>query len=171
MDTSKNETLKVDFGAINGRNVGTLELLNRTILPVRYSDKVYDEILTTPKEFTKFAYYKSMVVGAICGRLEEKAKGTVKLYIMTLGTLPAYRGRGVGSQLLQSLMDGTKQFRDIEEIYLHVQTNNSSAISFYKKFGFQVTGELKNYYKNIPPPLDCFILTKAVPKETAITVV
>merc|ERR1712216_593058 len=144
-----------------GRNIGTLKLLNETILPVRYSTKVYHEILTTPKEFTKFAYYKSMVVGAICARLEEKSKGTVKLYIMTLGTLTPYRGHGVGSQLLQSLLDGTSESpEDIKEIYLHVQTNNTTALAFYKKFGFEVTGELQNYYKNIPPPLDCFILTK-----------
>lgn len=172
MSTSKADTLskaqrklKVDFGGINERNIGTLKLLNETILPVRYSDKVYNEILTTPKEFTKFAYYKSIVVGAICGRLEEKPKETFKLYIMTLGTLPAYRGRGIGSQLLTSLMEGTKEYRDIEEIYLHVQTNNSNAISFYKKFGFEVTGEIKGYYKNIPPPLDCFILAKKIASE------
>ena len=115
--------VQVAFGGINERNVGTLKSLNGTILPVRYSNKVYDEILTTPKEFTKFGvvaysahcllllypcrasavhyifpagYYKSLVLGAICARLEEKTKGTVKLYIMTLGTLPAYRGHGVG---------------------------------------------------------------------------
>ena len=46
--------VQVAFGGINERNIGTLKLLNETILPVRYSNKVYDEILTTPKEFTKF---------------------------------------------------------------------------------------------------------------------
>ena len=63
-------------------------------------------------------------------------------------------------------MNGASQYPAVKEIFLHVQTNNTTVIAFYKKFGFEVTGELKNYYNNIPPPLDCFILTKTLPLDT-----
>ncbi|KAH1057347.1 hypothetical protein J1N35_035412 [Gossypium stocksii] len=49
--------------------------------------------------------------------------------------------------------------QNILEIYLHVQTNNEDAINFYKKFGFEITETIKNYYTNIDP-LDCFVLAK-----------
>lgn len=51
--------------------------------------------------------------------------------------------------------------QNISEIYLHVQTNNEDAISFYKKFGFEITETIQNYYTNITPP-DCYVLTKYI---------
>ncbi|KAH1107686.1 hypothetical protein J1N35_011454 [Gossypium stocksii] len=52
-----------------------------------------------------------------------------------------------------------KRKQNIPETYLHVQTNNEDPINFYKKFGFEITETIKNYYTNIDPP-DCFVLTK-----------
>lgn len=49
--------------------------------------------------------------------------------------------------------------QNISEIYLHVQTNNDDAIAFYKKFGFEITDTIQNYYANITPP-DCYVLSK-----------
>lgn len=63
-----------------------------------------------------------------------------------------------GTKLLNHVLDlCTKQ--NIKEIYLHVQTSNEDAINFYKKFGFEVTDTIQNYYTNITP-LDCYVLTK-----------
>ncbi|KAL5997469.1 hypothetical protein ACLOJK_008399 [Asimina triloba] len=51
--------------------------------------------------------------------------------------------------------------QNISEIYLHVQTNNEDVINFYKKFGFEITDTIQNYYTNIFPP-DCYVLTKFI---------
>lgn len=51
--------------------------------------------------------------------------------------------------------------QNISEIYLHVQTNNDDAIAFYKKFGFEITQTIHNYYMNITPP-DCYVLMKFI---------
>ena len=68
-----------------------------------------------------------MLVGGIACRYE---KGTTpgaptRLYIMTLGVLAPYRGRGVGQRLLlralaEALREGTAS-----EVYLHVQARGS----------------------------------------------
>ena len=52
----------------------------------------------------------------------------------------------------------TKQ--NVSEIYLHVQTNNEDAIKFYKKFGFDITDTIPDYYINIEPR-DCYVVTKS----------
>ncbi|TFJ82658.1 hypothetical protein NSK_006082 [Nannochloropsis salina CCMP1776] len=84
-----------------------------------------------------------------------------KLYIMTLGVQAAHRGRGIGSQLLTSVLQATRRpphANRIREIYLHVQTSNADAIHFYSKFGFETRSRIQNYYKRIEPP-DCFVLS------------
>ena len=87
---------------------------------------------------------------------------------MTLAVLAAYRSRGAGSKLVQSILeyyethknDPSHEMYHVNEITLHVQTSNQDAIKFYvDKFGF-CQGELvQNYYRRIDPP-DCYVLSK-----------
>jgi len=104
-------------------------------------------------------------------RAPRRTKRRRRLYIMTLGVQAAYRGQGIGSRLLTSVLDAATRppqcssndpcDLDIEEIYLHVQTSNADAINFYSKFGFVTREIIKNYYKRIEPP-DCYILSKTL---------
>jgi predicted GNAT family N-acyltransferase len=53
-----------------------------------------------------------------------------------MAVLPAYRRRGIGGQLLGSLLEAGKS-KGITQFVLHAQL---SAISFYKQFGFIAQG-------------------------------
>ncbi|KAG1367567.1 N-alpha-acetyltransferase 50 [Cocos nucifera] len=66
----------------------------------------------------------------------------------------------LGTKLLTHVLDLSSK-QNISEIYLHVQTNNDDAIGFYKKFGFEITDTIQNYYANITPP-DCYVLSKTI---------
>ena len=44
-------------------------------------------------------------------------------------------------------------------MYLHVQSNNESALEFYKKHDFQVLEKLEDYYTDLDPP-HCYVLMK-----------
>ncbi|CAN1325159.1 N-alpha-acetyltransferase 50 [Linum perenne] len=70
----------------------------------------------------------------------------------------------LGTKLLNHVLDLSGK-QNIAEIYLHVQTNNEEAINFYKKFGFEITETIKNYYTNITPP-DCYVVKKVVAPQT-----
>lgn len=94
-------------------------------------------------------------------------KGKYRLYIMTLGVLAAYRGRGIGTQLIQSVLDHVAEHNQqphnqIDQVALHVQISNQDAIRFYTtRFGF-VQGEMvENYYRRIEPP-HCYLLYKNI---------
>jgi len=66
-----------------------------------------------------------------CGRLQASGK------IGRLAVLPAYRGQGVGGQLLRYIVDHA--LADGQRgIYLHAQ---SQAIGFYTRCGFAAEGE------------------------------
>merc|ERR1719265_1234612 len=84
---------------------------------------------------------------------------------MTLSVLGPYKRRGIATQLIEWVLEKAeskeRQVDEIKEIYLHVQTSNEDALAFYKKYGFEITEEIKNYYKKIEPP-DCFVLRRAL---------
>ena len=109
------------------------------------------------------AYYSTdILVGAVCCRLEKKTEGSkdLKLYIMTLGVLAPYRSCGIGSKLLATVLDEADHDSSVDEAYLHVQTSNTDALDFYKRFGFEQREKICNYYKRIDPP-DCFVMVRS----------
>ncbi|PWA35091.1 N-alpha-acetyltransferase 50 [Artemisia annua] len=149
----------ISLDGVRDKNIMQLKKLNSVLFPVRYNDKYYADALAS-NEFTKLAYYNDICVGSIACRLEKKEGGAVRVYIMTLGVLAPYRGYGIGTKLLNHVIDLSGK-QNISEIYLHVQTNNEDAITFYKKFGFEITETIKNYYTKITPP-DCYVVTKYI---------
>lgn len=149
----------ISLDGLRDKNLMQLKKLNTALFPVRYNDKYYADALSSG-EFSKLAYFSDICVGSIACRLEKKEGGAVRVYIMTLGVLAPYRGLGIGSTLLNHVLELSAK-QNIGEIYLHVQTNNKDAISFYKKFGFEITETIQNYYTNITPP-DCYVVTKII---------
>ncbi|KAI7743313.1 hypothetical protein M8C21_030727 [Ambrosia artemisiifolia] len=156
-------SVTVSLDGVRDKNLMQLKRLNSVLFPVRYNDKYYADALAS-NEFTKLAYHSDICVGSIACRLEKKKDGAVRVYIMTLGVLAPYRG--LGTKLLNHVIDLSSK-ENIGEIYLHVQTNNEDAINFYKKFGFEITETIQNYYKRITPP-DCYVVTKYIGQPQSI---
>lgn len=63
----------------------------------------------------------------------------------------------LGKQLFEEVFSQVSKDKEIKYIYLHVQVGNSTALEFYKKYGFEVTETIKNYYTDIQPA-DCHLL-------------
>ena len=151
-----------------------LRKINTASFPIVYQEKFYGEVVEqNDPNLSKFALWRGNIVGAICTRITDLEQGDgKKLYIMTLAVLAAYRGRGIGSQLLQSVLDHCPQ-RRVRQISLHVHVSNRDAIRFYTdRFGFDQGALLENYYRRLDPP-HCYLLSKqiefAATSATAIT--
>jgi len=143
----------------------------QAIFPVRYDDKFYREAARDEnRDLIRLAFNHGTLIGAICCRLEandksrEQLKGLSRIYIMTLGVLAPYRGYGIGSKLLNTILAYAASRKDISDIFLHVQINNTDAMRLYKRFGFEVIGLLQCYYKRIEPA-DAYVLSKGVTPE------
>ncbi|KAK8660970.1 hypothetical protein V6N13_051874 [Hibiscus sabdariffa] len=145
-------------------NLMQLKKLNTGVFPVAFPDKYYDDALASG-EFSKLAYYRDICVGAIASRQDKKEDGSIRVYIMSVGVLPPYRGLGIAAKLLNHALDLCLK-QHIPEIFLHVQANNEGAIKLYKKFGFEITESVTNYSANVDPP-DFFALTKFIAPSQA----
>ncbi|CAG8533666.1 14237_t:CDS:2 [Ambispora leptoticha] len=171
LKTSRKQTTshRIALGDVTQNNMGQLKRLNSVLFPVHYTDRFYKDVLEVG-EFAKLAYFNDACVGGVCCR-KELIAGTPeksKLYIMTLGVLAPYRNLGLGTALLKHILEHAHSINSsptpqnhpkFTEVYLHVQTSNNEAISFYKKYDFEIVGTIQDYYKKITPP-DAYILSK-----------
>jgi ribosomal-protein-alanine N-acetyltransferase len=67
--------------------------------------------------------------------------------ILMLGVYPFHRNKGVGSNLIDVIINQCTR-RNIKLIQLEVRTKNQKAIQFYLKRKFIIYKTLFNYYKN-----------------------
>jgi len=74
--------------------------------------------------------------------------------ILDLAVLRNYRRHGLASFLLKYFLENISQ-SSVRAIFLEVRESNLPAIALYKKFGFQVAGPRRNYYRN---PDECALL-------------
>ena len=68
-------------------------------------------------------------------------------YLLNIAVLSEYRHKGYGKALLSVIMDLAKN-RDLLFVTLEVRKSNENAINLYKKAGFEITGERKDYYSD-----------------------
>lgn len=80
------------------------------------------------------------------GKKNHKANHVAEVF--HVGVLPAYTGKGSGKKLMNYLFDWVKSKTKIHRLQLFVYSDNTSAISFYTKFGFRIEGLMKDFTLN-----------------------
>jgi ribosomal protein S18 acetylase RimI-like enzyme len=88
------------------------------------------------------------VDGAPAGRMYVH-RGPSDIRIMDIALAPAFRGRGIGTSLLRTLMDEADASR--RKLSIHVEMNNP-ARSLYDRLGFLPAGEHGIYVLMERPP-------------------
>ena len=81
--------------------------------------------------------------GEIFGFLIIDMSGVLRGYIQDLGVAPAHRGMGIGNMLMD-FAEG-RIFRDSRNVFLCVSSFNSDGQLFYRKRGFEVVGEIREF--------------------------
>ena len=76
----------------------------------------------------------------------ERAKRYSHRATLSITVLRDCWGQGIGSQLMQKMVDFSKE-HGIDVISLEVRADNSRAIALYEKFGFERIGTYKKFFK------------------------
>ena len=69
-------------------------------------------------------------------------------HLLLLAVAPALRRRGVGTVLLQWL-ERTARVAGLRAIRLELRTANDAARAFYRRHGFEETGQISGYYQGL----------------------
>jgi len=127
--------------------------VNATTLPEHYSDYFYYEILNEFPNTFIVAEIGGEVVSYIMCRIEyglsviRRFGLARKGHIISIATMEAHRGKGVGTNLMQRAMDEMRK-GGCKEVFLEVRVTNEDAVRLYRNLGFQVTGTMQSYYKD-----------------------
>lgn len=68
--------------------------------------------------------------------------GNGNLYVRKIATSPKREGKGIGRKNMQYMEDFARQ-QGCPKICLDVYKKNTRAVEFYKKYGFEIKGEIK----------------------------
>uniref|UniRef100_A0A182RX08 N-alpha-acetyltransferase 60 n=1 Tax=Anopheles funestus TaxID=62324 RepID=A0A182RX08_ANOFN len=131
--------------------------------PIDYPLSWYVDITSSTRFFALAAIYNFSIIGLIVAeiksysKLNKEDRGILPEsmgrdaeigYILSLGVHRKYRQNGIGSLLLDSLINHltTAERHKVKAIFLHVLTTNRTAILFYERRGFVLHSFLPYYY-------------------------
>mmetsp|Transcript_19458 Transcript_19458/g.39031 ORF Transcript_19458/g.39031 Transcript_19458/m.39031 type:complete len:458 (+) Transcript_19458:80-1453(+) len=85
---------------------------------------------------------------------------TRMFYIMTLGTAREFRRAGLGSILVDRVLDMINKMPECGALYLHVITYNVGAIRLYERLGFSKVKEIEDYYSINNVNHNCYLYAR-----------
>ena len=92
------------------------------------------KFLTTPNTYGFIAKVGDKIVGfAYCYALQ-RPDGFVMFYLHTIGNLPNYQDKGIGSKLMKFIIDFAKKNK-FSELFVITDKGNPRACHLYEKFG------------------------------------
>ena len=91
-------------------------------------------------------------------------------HVMGLGlaVATAAQGQGVGSALMQALIDWADRWAQVLRVELTVFTDNAAAIALYRKFGFENEGTHRGYALRNGEFVDVLSMARIHPAPPAI---
>jgi len=107
-------------------------------------------VLSFPGIIRLKAVNDEKMVGFVAGEIRKPKE---LAWIATFGVLPAFRGLGVGSTLLEAC----EKALDVDRVRLSVRVGNNTAIRLYKSFGYQQVG---TWPKKFRGEVDAVVLEK-----------
>jgi len=127
--------------------------INLRTLPEHYSDYFYESLIAELPEAFVVAEISGKIIGYIMCKMEYgfsnfKKLGFVKKgHVGSVAVIDEYRGKGIGSELVNESLKGVKM-RQCGEMYLEVRCSNNDAVRLYEKLGFSINQRLKTYYRD-----------------------
>ena len=117
------------------------------------SELTDEKVITTLHAFAKeklgrylVAEYQGQIVGHAF--LESSSLQSLKhIADLNIAVHLGWQNKGVGTKLLDNMIEWAKTHSNLEKIHLNVRATNHIALSLYKKMGFQEEGRLKNRVK------------------------
>ncbi len=139
----------VCFRGVRSEDLVELRRLDDILFPVKYSSSFYHRLISD-EYLTILAFEENTgrLLAASTARTETISDcfASCEGYISTLGVLPSFRRKGLGSFLLRKMVELLILSRPCVSIKLHVKADNAAAVKMYKNEGFRLIEHLPEHY-------------------------
>ncbi|KAJ3435492.1 n-alpha-acetyltransferase 60 [Anaeramoeba flamelloides] len=151
------------FRKIKRSDIETLQELQNKVFGHKFSFRFLKPLIGSKLACLVFHKKTGELVGSITARVEIErnwfSKNKVKGYISSIGLALEHSGKGIGYNLLNHIVKYFVNAHQAQEIYLHTRQTNVRAVTFYKRYGFQITSKVAGYYSSRKTDPDAYIMT------------
>lgn len=147
----------IELLTIRAPNISDLEdivHLNRISLPENYPVAYFIELIKSWHETSCSAEVDGKVVGYIITRIERasispwRPRGKSQAHIISVAVSPDNRRQGIGSKMMNYIIDKVTNIENVEKITLEVRESNQGAVEMYKRLSFYIAKVLTRYYSD-----------------------
>jgi len=143
---------KIDIKPFSARDVKDATELEMQCFSSPWSEKGFQEAMLGGLSYFVAARSQGGDFLGYAGMYSAADEG----YIYNIAVCEKYRLMGIGSRLLENLLEYSKNL-ELRFLSLEVRVSNLSAVKFYEKLGFKNLGIRKNFYDF--PKEDAFIMS------------
>ncbi|PQE24467.1 hypothetical protein CJF30_00009967 [Rutstroemia sp. NJR-2017a BBW] len=156
------------------QHIQPLHRINSLLLPIPYPDAFYNAILSPPPGSTPvplsfsrvvlhhspFSPSEPKVIGSLICRLDPSPPSSppnhYSIYLQSLTLLSPHRHLGLATKLLDAVIGLATSTQvplgvKIEGLYAHVWVENTDALEWYLKRGFEKGELVEGYYRRLRP--------------------
>ena len=101
--------------------------------------------------------------GKLIGNIDLNGNQRLKLFhtgVVGMGIREQWRGKGVGTALLEAVIKWSEMNHYIKLLWLEVYDSNEAGKALYRKFGFQESGRMKNFFHEDNEFIDKITMTR-----------
>ena len=142
--SSNERNSNLRFENLNEHNIQDLKSLNSIVIPIRYSSKFYKKILFVGSGVVAIDNKTSKVIGGSSCFSQDNGAA---LYICTIGVYASWRRKGIGSLIIQRLINKAQDMDQVKYLSLHCKAYDDDAIAFYKSNGFTIVNQIEKFYQ------------------------
>lgn len=135
------EVLEIEVGAMRRRHLPAVLRIEGKVYPRPWSAGLF---LSELAQKSSRAYFVARYQGKVVGYAGVMILGD-EGHVTNIAVDPAYHRHGIGTRLLLSLIEESRE-RRVRSMTLEVRRANAGAQAMYRKFGFQTVGVRRGYY-------------------------
>lgn len=134
--------IEIKFDILRHEFLDSLIELEKICFSIPWSKKLFENDINNEKAYYVLALYNNITIG-YCGLYKVLDEAD----ITNIAVHPDFRNQGIANQMLNRIIKHCEENK-ISKVMLEVRESNYNAINLYKKQGFKIVGNRKNYYSD-----------------------